>query len=212
MAQDYKMKYMELRSRFVSSLDVAFRLGYQKGQQDGQVQQLQQQQQMQQQQMAQMQQQMQPGMDQQSPQMDQGSAMGMDQGASDFQAQAGDMQQEQGVSEIEQGIQELEELLNKGEVDAASVKSVLNLLNGSLHKIMQSSTFKKSEHIKRMNEGKEIFKQSAISHNKAIQAKSEESQIIQKRIVGNILKKWEAEEREASNDILKTLKVEGKIK
>lgn len=211
MAQDYKMKYKELRSRFVSSLDVSFRLGYQKGQQDGQMQQMQQQQEQQQAQMQQMQQQMQQSMmNQQAPQSDQ-PPMGMEQGASDFEAQSGDEQQ-QSVSELEQGIQELEELLNKNEVDALSVKSMLNLLNGSLNKLKQSGSLKKSEHLKRMNDSKEIFKQSAISHNKSIQAKTEESHTIQKKIVSDILKKWENEEREAANDILKTIRVEGKVK
>ena len=195
MAQDYKMKYMELRSRFVSSLDVAFRMGYEKGQQDSTLQQLQQQQQ--------------AAMQQQASQQ-QGPG-GMEQDASQFEQQAQDVQQ-QGASEIEQGIQELEELLNKGEIDVNSAKSIIGLLNMSLNKLSSPSSLSKSEFVRGMIDGKELYKQSAINHNKQIQTKSEEAHSIQKKIVGDILKKWEDEERSTTNDILNTLKVEGKIK
>lgn len=207
MAQDYKMKYMELRSRFVSSLDVAFRLGYQKGQQDGQMQQMQQQQAQQ----MQMQQQMMGQMQQPSAlQQDQSSA-GLEQSAENFENQAQNLDQN-GASEIEQGIQELEELLGKGEIDTKSAQSLLNLLNKSLSKLNNSTSLAKSEDLKRMNEGKEIFKQAAIGHNKNIQSKSEEAHSLQKKIVNDILKKWESEEQEAAGDILNTLKIEGKIR
>lgn len=213
MAQDYKMKYTELRSRFVSSLDVAFRLGYQKGQQDSQVQQLQQQQEQQQQQLAMQQQQLmqQQNAAQQAPPQEQEGSGYMEQGASQFEQQAQDLQQ-QGVSEIEQGIKELEELLNKGEGNPSSMKAILGIFNGSLNKINQSQSLKKTEHLKLMNEGKEIFKQAAVRHNESIQKFSEETHSIQKRIVNDILKKWEDEEKEVSKDIMGTLKVEGKVK
>ncbi len=169
-------------------------------------QQIQMQQEMQAQQMQQMQQQQQMGATQEE------DPQGFQAGADAFEEQNRQDQQQEGVSEIEQGIAELEELLSKGEVDGSSVKSLLSLMNGSLHKIVQASEMKKSEDAKRMNEAKDIFKSAAISQQKDFQEKVRESNSSQKRIVDNILSKWKEEERGTISEIIKTIKVEGKIK
>ena len=85
-------------------------------------------------------------------------------------------------------------------------------MNGSLHKIVQASEMKKSEDAKRMNEAKDIFKSAAISQQKDFQEKVRESNSSQKRIVDNILSKWKEEEKGTISEIIKTIKVEGKIK
>lgn len=101
---DYKKKYLDLRSKFISSLDVAFRLGYEQASKEAAIQQAQtQMQQMaQQQQMMAQQQTMPSGADQQmlDQQPEEGQPQGDQEGAGD---------------QVDDYIAQIENLVNKTE-------------------------------------------------------------------------------------------------
>jgi hypothetical protein len=94
---DYKKKYMDLRAQMVSSMDLAFRMGYEQGSKEAQMQAAQQQA-MAQQQMAAQQQPGQPGAGQQPGQ----------------------------AEELDQYIAELEGLVNKNEISQDDLKKSLD--------------------------------------------------------------------------------------
>lgn len=207
MSLDYKSKYKELRAKMLESTDVAYRLGYadglKQGSQDAQMQQMQQMQQ------AMMQPQIdpatgqpiqggQPGMEGQmggqpgQPGMDpvaQGGAGGVDpmtgqpmvdQGMMQQPGEEGDMGQGE-QSELDQYIQELEGLVAKGEKP-----TVMDLRK----KVTELANLRKSQKMKVKNNQKEVASS-------------------QKKLVDNILKKWEKESTATSENLEDLLKEQG---
>ena len=194
MALDWKVKYLDIRSKLKEATDVAYRLGYERGMKDGTqaaaMQQMQQQQQMQQ---AMMQggpggqpgdeqggmppggdeQGMPPGGDEQG-----GMSPGMqDQGAPPPEA----MGDEQGGSELDQHINELQGLVQKGEKPSVlDIRKAVQALAG-LRKNQKSVWQKKAE--------------------KIIPA--------QKRVVDTLLKKWEEDAKKPSKKIEDIIKEHG---
>jgi hypothetical protein len=212
MAIDYKQKFLDIKSKFISSVDTAYRVGYQQGQKDAQLESMQQQMQMQQQQMQQMQQ-AQASMMGGGPEMGGG---GEDQQPSPFeqadqfeQAQ-GQEQMDRGVSELEAGIEELRSLLGKSEIDKQAASSLIEKLNKSIGNILQvreSQELKKNmDSIKQI--GKTFKKVENLSLSfKANTTKDQKKALsMQKAIVDDIMAKWEKEEKEAEKDILNVLK------
>jgi len=120
MAADYRVKYIDLRSKLVESTDVAYRLGYEEGLKKGQ-EQAQQQMEQQQAEMEQQQMMAQQGMEGQEGQMPQGmegqegQEGQMPQGMEGQESQMPQGQEEFEGSEIDQHINELESLVAKGE-------------------------------------------------------------------------------------------------
>jgi len=97
---DWKAKYQQIRGKFISSVDMSYRLGYEQGLKDASVQAMQQQMQQQQQQMQQMAQMQQAPQPEQAPPQDA-------QGQPDQGAPQGD--------EVGQAIDELGNIVNKAE-------------------------------------------------------------------------------------------------
>lgn len=117
---DYKKKYLDLRAKMVSSMDMAFRMGYEKGVMEATQQQMQQQIQMQQQQM----------MAAQPPQPSPGQE-GAPQEAQEPQAEDSDGQSQE---ELDRHIEELESLVNKNDL-SSDVKNSIAELTKSLSKM-----------------------------------------------------------------------------
>lgn len=185
MSADWKMKYMEIRSKLKEATDVAYRLGYERGMKDGtqqaQMQAMQQQAQMQQQAMmggAPGQPGGAPGQDpSQDPAMQGGDAGGMPP-AGTADADAAQMataggEDEGGGSELDNHINELQSLVAKGEKPSVMDmrKAVQALAN--MRKAQKDTWSKKTE--------------------KIIPA--------QKKVVDNLLKKWEKESEKPSETI-----------
>lgn len=187
MAADYKVKYLDIRAKLKEATDVSYRLGYERGMKDGtQAAQMQAMAQQQQQQAAMMQGGApggDPGMEGGDPSM-QGGDPGMeDQG----QMQEGgapapeEMGDEAGGSELDQHINELQGLVSKGEKPTVlSIRKAVEALAG----------LRKSQ--------KSVWQQKA---EKIIPA--------QKKVVDDILAKWEKEVKKPSEDLEDLIKKHG---
>lgn len=189
MSADWKVKYLDIRSKLKEATDVAFRLGYERGMKDGTqaaaMQQMQQQAQMQQAMM----QGGQPGAPGEDPSQggmppgeEQGGEMppGGDEAMMDGAAPE-EMGDAQGGSELDQHINELEGLVAKGEKPSVlDIRKAVQSLAG-LRKNQKNAWAKKTE--------------------KIIPA--------QKKVVDNILKKWEEESKRPSEKIEEIIKQHG---
>ena len=192
MAIDYKKKYLELKNEFLKSLDASYRLGMEEGLKQG-AQQAQMQQMQQQQQMMQQQQQM------------MGGAQGQEQGqemSPEEQAMMEQQQQEAGAapaeeapeagaqaqpSELEDAIGELESLVAKNE------KIKLNDLKKAADRVIALK--KKTKIAEKRQANLAPFQQKTLS--------------VQKKIVSDIMKKWEEESKSVTSDIENIILKEG---
>lgn len=204
MAIDYKQKFLDIKSKFLSSVDTAYRMGFEQGQKDALLQNLQQQQQQQMQMQAQM-----MGQQQDMTSSEEGD-IPPEQQAEQFEQAQQQEQMDNQVSELEAGIQELSELLGKNEVDKVATKGLLDNLNKNLESILrvrEAQELKKNmESIKKI--GKAVNKVKGLSLSFKNNASKEQKAAVsmQKTIVNDIMAKWEAEEEKASKDILDALK------
>jgi len=183
----YKTKYENLKQKYLTDIDAAFRAGFEQGmkqgQMDAQAQQMQQQQQemAQQQQMAQqMQGQMPESQDQQM--MEQGQMPeGQDQQMPD--QMQGQMPEEipQASGELDSKIAELEELLGKGEKP-----KILDL-----RKAVQELSSLRKQQLSKMNKT------------------SKKAESAQRSLVKGILNKWQEESKSVTEDLEKLLENEG---
>lgn len=120
---DYKKKYLDLRAKMVSSMDMAFRMGYEKGVMEATQQQMQQQIQMQQQQMMTAQPAQAP---QASPDQEGAPQEAQEQGEAEGEGQS--------QEELDRHIEELESLVNKNDL-SSDVKNSIAELTKSLSKM-----------------------------------------------------------------------------
>jgi len=211
---NYKNKYMELRSKYMNDLDMAFRLGMEQGAQQAQQDQMAQQQ-------AEAQQMQQAALQGQA-----GGAPGQDgaggppqEGAPQGQgAQEPDMNG-QAESELDQHISKLESMVNKpgGNADPEiqkSLRELISLRKSELEKIKFQREMKKSEQaIKGIAKAlhKPSFKLSKVAaHNLSSNAKQAVS--LQHKIVNDVMAKMEAEEKRAGKSISDILDIEGLTK
>lgn len=203
-AINYKSKYMELRSKYIADLDMAFRLGVEQG-----AQQAQQQQAMeakaQADQAAQLESQ---GLSGEQPGQEEAPQQPGQEAPQEGQVPA----QDQNGSELDQHISKLEGML--GSNPEPEIQKSLQAIV-SLRKAQKDAIdFKKSElAIKGIAKAlhKPAFKIGVqASHNMSDNAKKAVS--LQHKIVNDIMKTWGEEENKASNDIKSILDVEGLIK
>lgn len=213
MEINYKSKYMQLKAKFMSSVDTAFRLGFEQGGQAAQQQQAMQQQE-QQQQMEEQQAGMQaePGdpsqeVDEQQPGMPgQVAQSGQDQDPSSAHPQG---------SELDQHIAQLEGMLGKGEeLDTEALMKAVQDLKTFQKKMKFDIEMKKSyaaipEIAKALHTP--AFKIGKLAqHNMDSNAKTAVS--MQHKIVSDVMKSWAAEESNTSSEISKILGIEGLTK
>jgi hypothetical protein len=199
----YRDKYLELRAKYLSDVDTAFRVGMEQGMQQAQNDQAAQQQAQQQQsdQMA-----AQGGQDQFGG--DQGQS-GQESGQSEGQPQqAGDQQ----GSELDQHIAELEGMVNQPGADAG----------GQIQKSLQKlKTFRKSQLAQiEFNKSEQAIKAIGKVFNKPqpklgkraehnLSPNAKHAVTMQHKIVSDIMQKMEEEEKKASMSIQDLLQIEG---
>lgn len=183
---DYKRKYLELRSKFISSLDVAYRLGYEQGTKESMVQQAQQQMAQAQQQQAMVAQQMAAAGQQQGAE----GQPAQDQGAEDPSMQEQQMaaagQPVGGGDEMDQYIAEIESLVNKSEPALAEElkKAIGNLKKGA----------------------KTVKPALSLGFNKNLPESQKMAVTKQEQIVKNLMTKWDEEANAATKNILDIVK------
>jgi hypothetical protein len=216
---NWKQKYRELKAKYMESVDAAFRVGFEQGQQQASQQQAQQQQQMAQQQAMGGQ----PGAGGAPGQEAQGPEAGdfadqQDPGPSVPPAGGQGIQPMQDSehpdgSELDQHIAKLESMLQKGEDVTVLIKAINDI------KVLQKSQKEQLELRKSARAIPEIAKALhkpafklgvQASHNLKTAQKS--AVTMQHKIVTDIMSKWEVEERNASKDILSQLNIEGLTK
>lgn len=173
---DYKKKYLDLRSKFVSSLDVAYRLGYDQATKDATVQQAQMQ-------MQQAQMQMQQAAQQQGMMSQLSGVAGQEGG----QPMPEDVQGQEGAQpsgdEIDDYIAQIEELVNKTENVPEDLKKAIE----GIKVVKTKPNFSLS------------YKHNLPEHQKKVLTKQEE-------IVESLMKKWDEEAKSTANDIIRTVK------
>lgn len=188
---DYKQKYKEIKTKLIESTDVAYRLGFEAGLKQATQDQMQ----MQVQQAQQAQMQMQAAMQGGNPQdpnaqaggvPQEGAPMGMeDQGGMGFEQPAGEGEEPElaagEVGELDQYINELENLVAKGEKP-----SVIEMRN-------------------------KVTKLAELRKNQKAKMKANKPQVVsaQKKLVDNILSKWEKESKMTSENLEDIVKEHG---
>ena len=236
---NWKMKYTELKSKYMNAVDMAYRLGVEEGLKQGQLDSANQQ-------LAEASAQQQdqaagggdPGMGGgaggQLPggKQNNNSAPGTpDQGAGNDKSGAASVQptptggqpavapmkesEHPEGTELDQHIAKLESMIAKSEdLDINDLKGAINDLKSLQKSQKEQLELKKSQMAisgiaKAMHKPQFKFGVQA-NHNLSTTAKS--AATMQHEIVQDVFKKWEAEEKNASKDILSTLKIEGIIK
>lgn len=210
----YRAKYMELRAKYLSDVDTAFRLGFESGGQQAQMDQVAQQQAAQQQadQMT-----AQGGGDQFGGGQEGGAQPGQDPTQPDMGSGAGQPTQP-GVSpdgqgsELDSHIAELESMVSQPGADAGGqIQKSLQKLKAFRKSQLMQLEFKKSEAaIKAIGK---VFKKPEFKmgqraeHNLSPTAK--QAVTMQHDIVNNIMKKMEEEEKRASTSIQDILNIQG---
>lgn len=189
---DYKQKYMAIRQKLIASVDTAYRMGYKAGGQAAQMQAMAQQAQQQVQQAQAVQQQADAQMQQIQQRTQQQQENGfkqqqLDQSVEQQQAaQQAQQQDPQQQGEIDQYIGELEQIVNKSEGPIAEeLKKSLDKIKGL--RPMSSSYF----------------------HNMSPDSKRDLS--MQEKIVEDVLKKWESDQKTVQGEISNILGTEGII-
>lgn len=215
MEQTYKAKYFQLKMQYMNAVDTAFRLGFEQGKQQAELDQVAQQQQ-QAQEMA---------MQAQNQAMGGGppGAEGADPAAAQANGQetqvAGSEEMEPSSehpdgSELDQHIAKLESLLGKSEVSPEDLhKAVHELKSLRKSQVLAIELKKSSEAIKGIATAlhKPGFKLSVqASHNMNDNAKR--AVTLQHRIVDDIMNKWEEEETKAVKGIHEIIQIEGLTK
>ena len=199
--QDYKLKYQDLKIKFMDSLDVSFRLGFEQGAQQATMQAQQQQ--------------------QADEQAAQAAAMGQQPGqpGQDPNAQPGeDPNAQPGTdgSELDQHIGTLEGMLSQakpGSPEQAGLQKSLDGIKSFQSGLRQTYELKKSEQaIKAISKalktpftlGKQATKNMSEPAKKALN--------MQEQIVADLLKSMEGEQAKAAQAITKTLDLEQLLK
>lgn len=195
---NWKTKYQELKGKFMESVDMAFRLGFEQGQQSAQQDAMMQQQQQQADQMAAQQQGDQAPDGQEQPQGEEPQ-----QSEPDSAHPAG--------SELDQHISTLESMVNKSEISPTDLLKAIGDLRTLQKSMVTARELKKSADaipgiVKALHKPSFKISQQA-NHNMSSAAKSAVS--MQEKIVSDVMKSWAEEESRLSKDILGRLGVEG---
>jgi hypothetical protein len=199
----FEEKYKNLKSKFMESVDLAFRLGFEQGQQKAAQDQMAQQQQQAEMEAAQ-QAQMQGG------QPGQPGEEGQDQQAQPGQEGppgAGAPPQENPMgSELDQHLNELEGMLGKSELSTDDLKKTIGQIK-QLRELKKSHEAIKGIGLALHTPAFKVSQQA--THNLTNTAK--QSLHIQQKIVEDVFKSWDEEEKRTVKEIGSTLEVEGLI-
>jgi hypothetical protein len=191
--QDYRLKYADLKLKFHDAVDVAFRLGFEQGAQNAQVQQAQQAE------AAAQQAAMQPGQDPNAP-----------------PGQDPNSPEQPDGSELDQHIQQLESMVNKpgsGAPEQAALQKSLNGIKAFQFGLKQASELRKSEKaIAAIAKSMKTPFTMSKTANKNLTEPGKRALNDQEKIVENLMKSFEEEETRAKEAITKTLNIEQLLK
>lgn len=191
---DYKAKYIDLKTKYHETVDLAWRLGYEQGLKDSQIDQAAQQ-------MAQ------PQMDPNVPQGAQGVEK-PDTSPTEVSEQPPTSQNPQG-NELDQHIEKLEGILGKAEITPFELQDLKKTLSDIRSLQVQINLTKSLDSIK----ATKLTKSQPITFSPKNQANlpevAKKSLSMQEKIVSDIFSKWGKDESKASSDISSILGIEG---
>jgi hypothetical protein len=190
MALDYRAKYKEMRAQLIKSSDLAFRLGYEQGMKDAQVENMQMQMQQQAEQAAQQAAMMQGGQPGQE-----GEPMSEEEAA--MQEQGGAPQDEQGM---EQAPMEDEQEMVQGQ--GTELDNHINELESLVAKGQKPTVTDLRKAVEALSDLRKNQK-SKMKANKPAVASA------QKKLVDNILGKWERESKMTAENLEELIATEG---
>jgi hypothetical protein len=194
---DYKSKYMDLKTKYQETVDLAWRLGYEQGLKDAQTDQAQQA-------IAQ------PGMDPnaQPGQPEQGEQPS--DGEQPEQQPSNPMSQNPNEDELGQHIEKLESMLGKSEISSLELQDLKKTLSDIKSLQIQINLTKSLSSIKNTR----LVKSESFSpKTKAnLPAPAQKALSTQQEIVDTIFKKWEGEASKAASDIASIIGIEGLTK
>jgi len=213
---NYKKKYLDLRSKYINDLDMAFRLGVEQGMQQAQQQQsLDAEARANEKEMQMHQASMGGGANPENPNANQEPGAGPSQDAPSAAPEANPMdamQSEQRGSELDQHIGKLEGML--GSDSSPEVQKSLNAIVSLRKDEKMAAELRKSQasiSAIAKNLHKPAFKLGVqASHNLNDNAKKSVS--MQHKIVNDIMKSWKTEEQKAASQIENILNVENLLK
>ena len=204
---NWKLKYQELKAKFMDSVDMAFKLGFEAGVQQSEKDQMMQQQQMQAEQEALM-------MQNANGQPPQEGGMPGEGAPQDPNQQPQPGSENPAGSELDQHIAKLESMLGKSELGDTELKGMIAALKKSKDSIAFASEMKKSAQAipaiaKALHKPAFKIGQQA-SHN--LDANAKTAVTMQHKIVNGIMEKWEKESTKAAKEITNVISVEGLTK
>lgn len=200
---NYKLKYMELKSKFINAIDTAFRLGMEQGMQQAQVQQAQQQQaDAQAMQQAALQGQGQPGEDGGAP--DEGGDPG----------QEGPTSENPQGSELDQHIDQLEQAMGKAEYGTELYESLKKAVDGMKHAQMLRKNEAAVRAIAKNMKKPSLLPRRQMNERarKNLNEHQKSTLEMQQQIVDDVFKHWDAEESDVMGKVLEIVGNEGKLK
>ena len=204
---NYRSKYEQLKAQFMASVDTAFRLGYEQGAQEAQIEGIQSQQQQ-----AQAEQQPAGAPGQQPGQPGQEEAAQPSQDQSE-QPEQEDMQESENPagSELDQHISTLEGMLGKSEFSGEDLQKALKEVKSFKEKLAIKKNDKAIKSIAKSLKKKPAF---AIGNNASHNLNDVQKNALsmQEKIVGDVMKSWEIEEQKASKNIFNILATESLTK
>jgi len=189
---DYKSKYMDLKAKFLSTVDLSYRLGYEAGLKDSQADQAQQQ----------MQQQAamsQPGMPTESPSIEDTTP-----------AQEQPKSTNPNEDELGQHIEKLESMVAKGEISSSEVQELKKTLNDIKSLQIQMNLTKSMDSIKHNHKRPALTLSPKLQAN--LSAPAKKALTLQEQIVGDIFSKWEKDASSTTSGISSIIGMEGLTK
>lgn len=184
---DYKAKYMDLKAKFLNTTDLAWRLGYEQGLKDSQLEQLQQTQMM----------------TQQASQPSNAAPT-----EEHEESTPSPVSENPNGDELGQHIEKLESMLGKGEIAPIELQSLKKTLNDIRSLQVQSNLAKSMESIRNTKMPLTFSPKNQANLNDT----AKKSLSLQEKIVSDIFTKWEKDESKAFNDISSIINAEGIIK
>ena len=190
---NYKVKYLELRAKYINDIDIAFRLGFEQGAQQAQQQQ---------------------ALDAQA----QAEQMDHEQNMAEASGQGGEAPPPGGdgqpSSELDQHISKLESMVGSPDSSPEDIKKSLDAIISLRKSEKLTADLRKSdEAVKGIVQAlhKPTFKVGVqAQHNMTANSKS--ALTMQHKIVSDVFKTWDQEQDRASKDILNVLDIEGLVK
>ena len=193
---DYKAKYLDLKAKYQETVDLAWRLGFEQGLKEAQL-------------------------DQAQQATAQSEAMAANQPGQpgEESAQPGEeseaespVSQNPNGDELDQHIAKLEGMLGKSEISSMDMQDLKKTLSDIRSLQVQISLTKSMNSIKTTK----LAKSQAISFSPKVEANlpapAKKALSLQEKIVGDIFSKWEKDEKKASNDIMSILSSSNTLK